>query len=118
QIWIYPDRSGLPPSWGTRPFSRGERAGAFVTLASGSPGDADALPIRATARLAAAPLFAGHVAASTSDPGRNGYLVPAGGRIEIGDAIAGTGDRVAIRDEAQLRMKALGESEVVLVDVR
>lgn len=118
QIWIYPDRSGLPPSWGTRPFPRGERAGAFVTLASGLPGDGDALPIRASARLVAATLFAGQVAEYSVDPGRKVYLVPARGRIEIGDAIAGTGDGVAIRDEAQLRIKALEDSEVVLVDVR
>ena len=24
QIWIYPDQSGLPPAWGTRPFPAGD----------------------------------------------------------------------------------------------
>src|SRR5690554_2915007 len=28
QIWIMPDQRGLPPSWGTRAFPRGDRAGA------------------------------------------------------------------------------------------
>ncbi len=118
QIWIYPDRSGLPPSWGTRPFPRGERAGAFVTLASGIDGDADALPIRANARLVAATLSAGQVAQYPIEEGRKVYLVPAKGRVEIGGLIAAQGDGVAIRDETLLSVKALEDCEVVLVDVR
>ena len=50
QIWIIPDARGGVPSWGARPFPRDDRSGRFVTLASGMPGDADALPIRASAR--------------------------------------------------------------------
>jgi redox-sensitive bicupin YhaK (pirin superfamily) len=118
QIWIYPDQSGLPPAWGTRPFPAGERAGAFVTLASGRADDGDALPIRADARLVAATLSAGQVAEYQIDPGRLIYLVSASGRVEIGDLIAAAGDGVAVRDEALLTIKALEDSEVVLVDVR
>lgn len=118
QIWIYPDRSGLPPSWGTRPFPRGDRAGAFVTLASGMPGDDDALPIRADARLVAATLGAGDIAEYPIGLGRSLYLVPASGRIEVGDVVAEAGDGVAVRDETRLQVRALEDSEVVLVDVR
>lgn len=118
QIWIYPDQSGLPPVWGTRPFPTGERAGTFVTLASGMTDDADALPIRADARMAAATLSAGQVAEYRIGIGRKLYLVPATGRIEIGGLVAVAGDGVAVRDEAQLTVKALEDSEIVLVDVR
>ena len=38
QIWIEPDTAGGPPSWGAQPFPKGDRAGKFVTLASGLPG--------------------------------------------------------------------------------
>lgn len=118
QIWIYPDQSGLPPSWGTRPFPAGERAGHFITLASGMAEDGDALPIRADARLAAATLSAGQVAEYEIAPDRKVYLVAASGRIEIDGQSANAGDGVAVRDEARLRIKALEDSEVVLVDVR
>jgi len=45
QIWILPDRHGHAPSWGTRSFPKGERAGQFVVLASGVASDPDALPM-------------------------------------------------------------------------
>ncbi|MCW3149166.1 pirin family protein [Stutzerimonas stutzeri] len=117
QIWIFPERSGLPPSWGTRPFPAGERAGAFVTLASGMPDDSGALVIRANARLVAATLAAGQSADYSIDSGRKVYLVPASGRIEVNGVNAEAGDGVAVRDEARLTVTALEDSEVVLVDV-
>ena len=58
QIWIQPTQSGGQPSWGARPFPRGDRAGRFVVLASGFANDNDALPIRAEARVVAATLKA------------------------------------------------------------
>lgn len=117
QIWIFPERSGLAPSWGTRPFPRGERAGAFVTLASGMPDDSEALPIRANARLVAATLAAGQSADYSIGSGRKVYLVPASGRLDINGVQAAAGDGVAVRDEAQLTVTALEDSEIVLVDV-
>ncbi len=118
QIWIYPDQTGLPPAWGTRPFPAGDRAGRFVALASGMPGDGDALPIRADARLCAATLSAGQVAEYEIAAGRRVYLVPASGLLEIDGRQAAAGDGVAVRDETRLRITALQDTEVVLVDVR
>ena len=47
------------PSWGAKPFPKDDRSGKFVTLASGFAEDADALPIRADARVLAAMVRAG-----------------------------------------------------------
>lgn len=117
QIWILPDEKGLPPSWGTRPFPRGERSGAFIALASGLADDSDALPIRANARLMAATLKAGQTAEYLIAPGRKVYLVPASGRIQINGVTAYAGDGVAIREESRLQVSAEEDSEIVLVDV-
>jgi hypothetical protein len=54
-------RIGLAPSWGAKPFPKGQREG-FVTLASGKDGDDQSLRIRADARLVAANLKAGETA--------------------------------------------------------
>lgn len=117
QIWIMPNEKGLPPAWGTKPFPKGERSGSFITLASGLPGDADALPIRANARLVAATLKAGQSADYQIAAGRKVYLVPASGRLEINGVIATAGDGVAISDERLLQVSAQEDSEIVLVDV-
>lgn len=117
QIWILPNETGLPPTWGTKPFPKGERSGSFVTLASGMPGDDEALPIRTDARMAAATLEAGQTAEYRIADGRKAYLVPASGSIEVNGVLAAAGDGIAIRDERLLQVSALEDSEIVLVDV-
>ena len=117
QIWIMPNEQGLPPAWGTKPFPKGERSGSFVTLASGLPGDTEALAIRANARLVAATLKAGQSTEYQIAPGRKVYLVPASGQIEINGVVAAAGDGVAISDESLLKVSAQQDSEIVLVDV-
>ena len=59
QIWIKPKADGGAPAWGTKPFPKRDRAGRFVTLASGFETDADALPIRTEARVLGATLNSG-----------------------------------------------------------
>ncbi|MGQ7818507.1 hypothetical protein B6S59_22915 [Pseudomonas sp. A46] len=117
QIWILPTAHGSAPSWGTRPFPKGERSGSFVTLASGIDEGSDALPIRADARLAAATLQAGQSAEYRLDPGRKAYIVAAKGRYEVNGVAAEARDGVAVRDEEVLRFTASEDSEIVLVDV-
>jgi redox-sensitive bicupin YhaK (pirin superfamily) len=116
QIWIEPTRKGGAPSWGAKPFPKGERSGAFVTLASGFEGDGDALPIRANARVLAATVKAGESVTHTVGEGRHAYLVPATGQIEI------DGERFEARDGAALSggqtvtIRAIQDAEIVLVD--
>lgn len=117
QIWILPNETGAPPSWGTRPFPGEERAGTFVTLASGFPDDVDALSIRADARMLAATLRAGQSTEYRPTAGRKAYLVPASGSVEVNGVVASAGDGLAIRDEPLLRVSALADCEVVLVEV-
>jgi len=116
QIWIQPDRAGGQPSWGARPFPKGERAGQFVTLASGIAGDEDALPIRTNGRVVAATLKAGETATYPLGADRFGYLVPATGSVEVNGVTLQTRDGAAIRDEATLTVTALEDAELVLVD--
>ncbi|MGO8739088.1 pirin family protein [Rhodoblastus sp.] len=116
QIWILPTRAGEKPSWGTRPFPRGERAGAFVTLASGFANDKQALPIRADARVVAATLKAGETAEYRASKDRRLYLVPATGAVEIDGLRIAARDGAAIKDVETLSVTALDDSEVILVD--
>jgi redox-sensitive bicupin YhaK (pirin superfamily) len=116
QIWILPTRAGGDPAWGARPFPKTDRSGRFVPLASGLEGDGEALPIRADARVLGAALHSGQTADYALGPGRHGYLVPAFGAVEVNGVRIEARDGAAIRDEATVRVTALEDAEVVLVD--
>jgi redox-sensitive bicupin YhaK (pirin superfamily) len=116
QIWIKPAERGGPPRWGAKPFPKGKRSGRLVALASGYVEDADALPIRADARVLGATLKAGGTLEYAPLPGRHLYLVPATGSVEVNGERADTGDGLAITDEAVLTIRALNDTELVLVD--
>jgi redox-sensitive bicupin YhaK (pirin superfamily) len=116
QIWIQPADEGGAPTWGARPFPKADRAGRFVTLASGRPDDDDALPIRADARVAGATLKAGETTEYALGEGRHAYLVPAVGAVAVNGVRLDARDGAAVRDEPVLRITALEDAEVVLVD--
>jgi len=117
QIWIVPTRNGDAPSWGARPFPKGDRAGHFITLASGYENDNEALPIRTDARIVAATLKAGESAEYPIGKDRKAYLVPATGTIRIDDVQVNARDGAAIKDVDVIRVTAVDDSEIVMVDV-
>ncbi|MBH0111757.1 pirin family protein [Novosphingobium sp. YJ-S2-02] len=121
QIWIMPEQRGGEPSWGTRPFPKDDRAGRFVTLASGANDDGDALPIRADARVLGATVRAGETVTYETLAGRHAYLVSTRGRIRVADGAseaveAAARDGVAITGLDTISVTALEDAELVLVD--
>ncbi|WP_085810478.1 pirin family protein [Sphingomonas sp. TZW2008] len=115
QIWIEPRTTGGSPSWGAKPFPKGDRSGRFVALASGFAEDTDALPIRADARVLGATLKAGERVSYDVAAGRHAYLVAATGAISI------NGEELTARDGAALVggsyiIEAREDAELVLVD--
>jgi len=116
QIWIEPSKEGGQPTWGSKPFPKADRSGKLVTIASGFASDVDALPIRADARVLATTLKAGESAEYAPGSGRKLYLVPATGRIEVNGVAANARDGVAVSNENAVTIKALDDSEIVLVE--
>ncbi|HEX8308090.1 MAG TPA: pirin family protein [Allosphingosinicella sp.] len=118
QIWIQTDKRGAEPGWGARQFPKDDRAGNFVTLASGFAEDEDALKINAAARVLGATLKAGETAELTLDPSRHVYLVAVGGAVEVNGRRAEPRDGIAVTGEERLTIRAVDEAEIVLVDAR
>ena len=114
QIWIETDRPSAPPSWGMMPFPKQAREGSFQTLASGDSDDG-ALTINADARILGATLAAGTGLTYRPDPARHLYLVPSAA-VRINGVDAAARDGVAITGEAELRIEAISDAELVLVD--
>jgi quercetin 2,3-dioxygenase len=116
QIWIMPGNRGGSPAWGSQPFPKGDRSGRFVTLASGLAEDTDALPLRADARVLGATLKAGQSVDYTLGAQRHGYLVPASGAVEVNGTRIDARDGAAIKDARVIKITAIDDSELVLVD--
>ena len=119
QIWIEPTSRGGEPSWGAKPFPKGDRSGRWSVLASGfgdvSEEDRDALPIRSDARVMGATLSAGETLTHEVGAGRHAYLVPATGKIEIDGTSANARDGVALT-AGNYTIRAIDDAELVLVD--
>jgi redox-sensitive bicupin YhaK (pirin superfamily) len=88
-----------------------------VTLASGFDNDNEALPIRADARVLGATLKVGETVAYSIGERRHGYLVPASGAVEVNGVRIDARDGAAIKDVALVKVTAIQDSEIVLVDV-
>ena len=115
QLWIETRERGAPPSWGQREFPKSDRTGRFSILASGDPSDG-ALPINADAKVLGATLNAGESLTYSLGDGRRAYLVPAVGAVEVNGVALNARDGAAIKDEPVLRIRAIEDAELVLVD--
>lgn len=117
QIWIMPDVRGAKPAWGTRPFPKTDRENRFIVLASGFAEDKEALPINVQARVLGATLKAGASLDYPLGDMRKAYLVPAEGLVEIEGVRVHARDGAAISASQTVRITALEDSELVMVDV-
>jgi redox-sensitive bicupin YhaK (pirin superfamily) len=115
QIWLRPRQNGGEPHWNTRRFPKQDRANQLVVLASGLPGDSDALPIRADARVLGATLLAGAQVRHELGALRHAYLAPARGAVAVNGIRLSVGDGIAALDEPRLAISAEEDSEVILV---
>ncbi|MEQ9663777.1 MAG: pirin family protein [Parasphingopyxis sp.] len=116
QIWIETAQPGAEPGWGAKPFPKDDRSGRWVILASGFAEDGDALPIKTPARVLGATLKVGESLDYAVGEGRHAYLVPATGRIAANDDEFAARDGAAISGGTTVTLKALEDSELVLVD--
>ena len=115
QIWLLPRQRGGTPCWDSRGFPKADRTGRLIALASGCPTDADALQIRADARVLGATLFAGTAVTHVQDRFRHAYLAPAQGVIFVNGQRVAVGDGLAAIDEPELTIMAEEDAEFVLV---
>ena len=116
QIWLQPRQRGGAPRWASRKFPKADRAGRLITLASGDPTDADALQIRADARIMGATLLAGTSLTHAPDRFRHAYLAPTQGVIFVNGQRVAVGDGIAAVDETDLFIAAAEDAEFVLVN--
>jgi quercetin 2,3-dioxygenase len=115
QIWVLPRERDVAPAWSQQQFPKNDRSGYFNVMASGY-GEDGALPINADARVLGATVAAGATAQYELSEGHYAYLVPATGRVRIEGVEYATRDGIAITGGGVLRIEAVEDTELVMVD--
>lgn len=116
QIWLRSRQLGITPRWATKPFPKSERANRWVALASGMPGDDEAIAIEANARVLGATLTRGQSLGYPIGASRYGYLVVARGAVSVNGLRLDARDGIAAKEVSKLVVAAIDDAEVVLVD--
>jgi redox-sensitive bicupin YhaK (pirin superfamily) len=116
QIWLIPERTGLPPSYEQKAFPLEQRRGV-LRLVAAPDGQDGAVTLSEDARLFVANLASGERVAHDIAPGRGVWLQVARGIIALNDTEMREGDGAAIEREPRITLEADTDAELLLFDL-
>jgi len=116
QIWILPERVGLPPGYEQRTAAIAERKGELVRVAS-RDGREGSITIHQDVSVWAARLAAGDRVEHFFAAGRHAWLQVARGAVAANGLRLAAGDGLAASEEPHLVIEAEAEAEVLLFDL-
>lgn len=117
QIWIVPKETGIDPRWDSARFAQRAVVDELPLLVSGRAEDQDkgVLYIHQDAAILGGQLSAGQ---EIEQPLVNqGYLLVSRGEVEVEGERLQEGDGVELTELREVRIRALADSEVILIDV-
>ena len=114
QIWVLPDRKGLPPRYDQKSFPNSEKRDRLRLV--GSPDGRDgSIVIHQDADIYDGVLSRGHAVTHALQAGRKSWIQVVRGAVEVNGKAAVAGDGVAVEDEAVLSITARADDAQVLV---
>jgi redox-sensitive bicupin YhaK (pirin superfamily) len=116
QIWLLPERQGLPPRYDQVAFPDGELRNHLRSIAS-SDGAQGSVKLFQDARVYAARLDPDQVVSLPLPAGRSGFLQVAAGGVSLNGQAMYAGDGARIQGEASLSLRAVSPSEVLFFDL-
>jgi redox-sensitive bicupin YhaK (pirin superfamily) len=116
QIWLLPERTGLPPSYEQRTFSDDEKQGTLRLVAS-RDGREGSVTIHQDVALYASLLPAGERVQHALAPGRHAWVHIARGALTLNGLALATGDGAAVTGETLLTLTATDQANVLLFDL-
>ena len=117
QIWIEPNARNVAPRWDSKAFPKEPVTDALPLLVSGMPEHAErgALFIHQDAAIYGGRLRAGTTV--TQPIKHQAYVLASLGSVKLGDMTLQQGDGAEITGDAAVTITALGDAEVLLIDV-
>lgn len=116
QIWIIPDRTGLPPGYEQKEFPVAERRGK-LRLVAGPDGADGAVTLHQDARLFVANLAPGEKVVHAVERGCGLWLQVARGIIALNGTEMRESDGAAVENESAVEIEADTDAEVLLFDL-
>ena len=116
QIWIEPDRRGLPPSYEEKHFDEIGKRGRLLLIASPDRAG-DSVLIHQDARVYSG-LFTGEERAQHAlAPGRMAYVHVAQGRLTVNGVVLNAGDAIKLSDETSVALNDGDNAEVLVFEL-
>ena len=116
QIWLFPERRGLAPSYDQRAFAEMERQGKLRVVASPDGRDGS-LTIHQDAEVFLTTLDAGNQVTHQLAPGRHAWIQVLRGAVKLQDVALSAGDGAMVSDESLVNLSAAHAAEVMLFDL-
>ncbi len=116
QIWLFPERKGLEPSYEQKFFPAEERQNQLRLVASRDAAQGSLL-IQQDASIYLASLAAGRGLRHGLPTGRHAWLQVLRGSVTLNDQDLGTSDGAAVSDETSLTIQATSDAEILLFDL-
>jgi redox-sensitive bicupin YhaK (pirin superfamily) len=116
QIWIYPDTSGLAPSYDQKSFMGVNRTNRLLPVASGQ-GLPDVVVFHTDATIYVSELEAQHTLTHAADGSRRVFIYVTDGDLAVPGARLYTKDQARIDPEAPVTLTAHADTSFVLIDV-
>lgn len=116
QIWLFPDRKGIEPSYEQKRFPEEERHNRLRLVASSDAADGSLL-IHQDARVYLATIDNGTSVSQSLGEGRHAWLQVLRGSVDLNGNALQTSDGAAVSDEQNLTIRALDNAEILLFDL-
>ena len=116
QIWLLPEKAGLPPSYEQKHFSQSERAGRLRLVASRDARDGS-VRVHQDVELYAGLLAAGERASLALAPGRHAWVQVVRGALDLDGTALAAGDGAALSGAPRLEVVAREPSELLVFDL-
>ena len=116
QMWILPERSQLTPSYEQLQFTREQRTGVLLPLASGQdmPGT---VKVHQNTTFYVSRLRPGDRLIHETKTNRRIFFYLIEGDVELNGESLGAGDQARLSSLTKLEIAALQESEIILIDL-
>lgn len=116
QIWLFPERNGLEPSYEQKAFDKAGRQNQLQLVASQDAAEGSLL-IHQDARIYLGNLDEGAVVEHVVESDRHVWLQVLRGTVDVNGESLQTSDGVAISDEAAVTITGTSAAEIMLFDL-